>query len=109
MQAVVEVCGRKDPALARESGARLIQVNARDLDTLRVDRRACLELARQFPPEQGEIGSRPAAWIVAGIWKKPPGPDFPLRWWGRPSWRTENPVPPLHRLLHGREEGHHAA
>lgn len=59
MQAVVEVCGKKDLVLARESGARIIQVNARDLDTLRVDRQACLELARQCPPERGEI------WIAA--------------------------------------------
>ena len=38
MQAVVEIFDEEDLALARESGARIIQVNARDLDTLETDR-----------------------------------------------------------------------
>lgn len=59
MAAVVEVFDRADLALARESGARIIQVNARDLDTLAVDRAAALALIRACPPEPGEI------WIAA--------------------------------------------
>lgn len=46
MHAVVEIFDEADLALARESGARIIQVNARDLDTLHTDRRLCLEMGR---------------------------------------------------------------
>ncbi|MBQ9407535.1 MAG: indole-3-glycerol-phosphate synthase [Desulfovibrio sp.] len=59
MQAVVEIFDEKDLRLARESGARIIQVNARDLDSLVVNREACLALARKCPPEAGET------WIAA--------------------------------------------
>ncbi len=59
MQAVVEVFDADDLRLARESGARIIQVNARDLENLSVHRDACLVLARDNPPERGEI------WIAA--------------------------------------------
>ncbi len=44
MDVVVEIFNSEDLALARESGARIIQVNARDLDTLRMDRDACLSM-----------------------------------------------------------------
>lgn len=59
MEAVVEVFDEADLRLARESGARIIQVNARDLDTLKVDREACLRLIRNNPPLSGEL------WIAA--------------------------------------------
>ena len=59
VEAVVEVFDEADLFLARESGARIIQVNARDLVTLKVDREACLELIRRFPPRDGEL------WIAA--------------------------------------------
>ena len=47
MDAVVEVFDEADLRLARESGAHIIQVNARDLATLKVDREACLRLIRE--------------------------------------------------------------
>ena len=59
VQAVVEVFDERDVALARESGARILQVNARDLSSLRVDRRSCLNLAKACPPKDGEL------WIAA--------------------------------------------
>ncbi|MBD5538891.1 MAG: indole-3-glycerol-phosphate synthase [Desulfovibrio sp.] len=59
MAAVVEIFDAEDLALARESGARIIQVNARDLDSLQVDRDAPLALIRACPPERGEV------WIAA--------------------------------------------
>lgn len=59
MAAVVEVFDADDLALARESGARIIQVNARDLESLKVDRDAPLALIRALPPLPGEI------WIAA--------------------------------------------
>lgn len=59
IQAVVEVFDADELALARASGARIIQVNARNLETLRVDCTACLDIARHFPPQDGEC------WIAA--------------------------------------------
>ena len=59
LEAVVEIFDAADLALARESGARLIQVNARDLETLTVDRRAALRLATAHPPQADEC------WIAA--------------------------------------------
>lgn len=57
IHAVVEIFNEEDLALARESGARIIQVNARDLDTLKTDRSECLALAEKRL--EGEI------WIAA--------------------------------------------
>ena len=59
LDAVVEVFDVQDLALARDSGARLIQVNARDLSTFNVDRTACLALINACPPRAGE------RWIAA--------------------------------------------
>lgn len=109
MQAVVEVCGKKDLVLARESGARIIQVNARDLDTLRVDRQACLELARQCPPERGEI------WIAASGMdrrehlEEAARAGFSAALVGTALMQEGQPGAALRRLLRGREDGHHAA
>ena len=59
IQAVVEIFDAEDLRLARESGARIIQVNARDLESLAVDRDACLHLIQACPPANGEL------WIAA--------------------------------------------
>lgn len=59
MEAVVEVFDAADLDLARESGARIIQVNARDLASLTVDREAPLSLIRASPPLEHET------WIAA--------------------------------------------
>ncbi len=56
---VVEVFDEDDLRIARDSGARIIQVNARDLETFRVDRAACLHFIRRNPPENEET------WIAA--------------------------------------------
>ena len=66
MDAVVEVFDEADLRLARESGAQLIQVNARDLDTLRVDRVACLRLA-----ERCRVGGTGEIWIAASGMERP--------------------------------------
>ena len=58
-EAVVEVFSRRDAELARESGARIIQVNARDLETLKVDVHAVLRFINDFPPASGEL------WVAA--------------------------------------------
>ena len=59
IHAVVEIFDVEDLRLARESGARIIQVNARDLESLAVDLGACLQLAQSCPPARGE------QWIAA--------------------------------------------
>lgn len=57
IHAVVEVFTERELELARESGARIIQVNARNLETFRTDREAGLKLAALRAP--GEV------WIAA--------------------------------------------
>ena len=61
MEAIVEVFSAKSLDIARESGARLIQVNARNLQTMRVDREHALGIARA----QRHKGSSPELWIAA--------------------------------------------
>ena len=62
---VVEVFDGDDLKIARDSGARIIQVNARDLESFHVDRAACLHFIRRNPPENGET------WIAAsGVQEK---------------------------------------
>ena len=59
MDAVVEVFGEEDLGIARASGAQIVQVNARDLETLQVNTDAVLELAHKKPPQDNEL------WIAA--------------------------------------------
>lgn len=65
LQCVVEVFDAGEIALARESGACLIQVNARDLSSLAVDRESCLRLLEQASPASGEF------WIQASGISRP--------------------------------------
>lgn len=65
LEAVVEVFDKKDLEIARESGARVIQANARDLDSLRVSREACLKLLAENPARPHE------KWIAASGIEKP--------------------------------------
>lgn len=59
MAAVIEVFDAADVDMARAAGAKIIQVNARDLQSLQVRRGACLELIGNSKPRQGEV------WIAA--------------------------------------------
>lgn len=59
LEAVVEVFDKADLELARQSGAEIIQVNARDLATLKVSREGCLDLITANPPLKNEV------WIAA--------------------------------------------
>lgn len=59
LEAVVEVFDEADLELARQSGAEIIQVNARDLATLKVSRKGCLDLIAANPPLKNEV------WIAA--------------------------------------------
>lgn len=65
MDAVVEIFDMEDLEAARASGAKVIQVNARDLETFRVDRKACLDLLAQAGRRDGEV------WIAASGMEAP--------------------------------------
>ncbi|MDR1872225.1 MAG: indole-3-glycerol-phosphate synthase [Deltaproteobacteria bacterium] len=56
---VVEVFNLEELAVARAAGAKVIQVNARDLATLKVDKDGPINLITQNPPQKGEF------WIAA--------------------------------------------
>lgn len=62
LDAVVEVFDAADLALARAAGSRIIQVNARDLESFAVDRTACLRLADAF---RHDPAGREERWIAA--------------------------------------------
>ena len=64
IHAVVEVFTERELELARESGARIIQVNARNLETFRTDREEGLKLAALRAP--GEC------WIAASAMSERP-------------------------------------
>jgi indole-3-glycerol phosphate synthase len=70
IEAVVEVYSPQELELARQSGASLIQVNARNLETLKVDSKACALFISENPPLDGED------WIAASGLSKPS--DFQL-------------------------------
>ena len=63
LEAVVEIFDEHELHLARQAGAHLIQVNARDLATLRVNRAASLLLAQQHRPRCPYGGDE--LWIAA--------------------------------------------
>lgn len=65
IESIIEIFDENDLAMAREAGAKMIQVNARDLQTLHVDRDACLNLIRSAQPESHEL------WIAASGIQKP--------------------------------------
>lgn len=59
MEAVIEIFDQEDLAMARDAGARIIQVNARDLNSLKVNRDECLRLIKHAKPRNEEV------WIAA--------------------------------------------
>ncbi|MBQ7618431.1 MAG: indole-3-glycerol-phosphate synthase [Desulfovibrio sp.] len=59
LSAVIEVFDERDLSIARASGAKIIQVNARDLETLQVNGQAALDLISKNPPLPHEL------WILA--------------------------------------------
>jgi indole-3-glycerol phosphate synthase len=55
LQCVVEVFDEDDLACARRSGAKIIQVNARDFSAMTVDLERCLAFGRRLGAEAGEF------------------------------------------------------
>lgn len=63
MDAVVEIVSMADLELARESGAKILQVNARNLETFSTDRSRCLRFAEEILPNE--------TWIAASAMSEP--------------------------------------
>lgn len=63
LDAVIEIFTHEELLMARESGARIIQINARDLNTLQTDRKACLTFAQQY--RQCKQAGANELWIAA--------------------------------------------
>ncbi|MDR1395782.1 MAG: indole-3-glycerol-phosphate synthase [Deltaproteobacteria bacterium] len=59
LAAVTEVLDEEDLLCARRAGAEIIQVNARNLDSLKMDSQKQIQLIRKFPPREKEF------WIAA--------------------------------------------
>ena len=59
LESVVEVFDADDLRLARASGAKIIQVNTRDLETFTVDNHEAFKLIKAYPPKDFE------SWILA--------------------------------------------
>lgn len=59
LECVVEVNFPEEVVIARDAGAKIIQVNARNLATLEVDRDMCLGIIDSNPPQSDEL------WIAA--------------------------------------------
>jgi indole-3-glycerol phosphate synthase len=65
LEAVVEVLNETDLEIARDSGAKIIQANARDFADLSVDLRRSLSLAQKHARAAGEL------WIAASGFNRP--------------------------------------
>jgi indole-3-glycerol phosphate synthase len=65
LRAVVEIFEPDELKLARQAGAEIIQVNSRDLKTLKVDLDRPAEIIKKYPPLDNEF------WIAASGLSKP--------------------------------------
>lgn len=106
VEAVVEVFDERDVALARESGARIIQVNARDLASLRVDRGACLSLAESCPPKSGELWIAASGMSCRADLEAAASAGFHAALVGSALMEGGRPGEALQRMLRGGEERH---
>lgn len=101
MQAVVEVFDAGELAIARDSGARILQVNARNLATLRVDCDTCLDLARRFPPQKGECWIAASGMARADQLRAAAEAGYDAALVGTALMQGGRPGQALHRLLDG--------
>lgn len=60
MDAVVEIFSQTELAMAKNSGARIIQVNARDLSTFKIDRAECIKIGKMHIQKESDV-----VWIAA--------------------------------------------
>ena len=106
VEAVVDVFDARDVALARESGARILQVNARDLASLRVDRQACLRLAEECPPKEGEVWIAASGMSCRADLEAAANAGFHAALVGSALMEGGCPGEALRRLLYGGEKSH---
>lgn len=106
VDAVVEVFDEREVYLARESGARILQVNARDLASLRVDRQACLNLAKTCPPKDGEFWIAASGMTRHSDLEAAANAGFRAALVGSALMEEGCPGKALRRLLHGGEKAH---
>lgn len=98
LHAVVEIFTERELELARESGARIVQVNARNLETLRTDRRAGLQLAAQRLP--GECWIAASAMQTRSHLDEAAAAGYNAALVGTALMQGASPLRNLRRLLH---------
>lgn len=98
LHAVVEIFTERELELARESGARIVQVNARNLETLRTDRRAGLQLAAQRLP--GECWIAASAMQTRSHLDEAAAAGYNAALVGTALMQGDSPLRNLRRLLH---------
>ncbi len=103
VEAVVEVFDADDLQRARAGGASIIQVNARDLATLRVDREACLRLIQENPPKPGELWIAASGMSCRQDLEEAAQAGYHAALIGSSLMEHGTPGRSLHRLLAGRE------
>lgn len=104
MEAVVEIFDEADLALARDSGARIIQANARDLERLLVDRRACLALAEKFRACGDELWIQASGIGLQQHLREAAEAGFDAALVGTELMRGGRPGEKLRKLLNGENE-----
>ncbi len=98
IHAVVEIFSEEELRMARASGARIIQVNARNLETFETDREEGLKLASLRKPHE--------CWIAASAMSEPAHlvdaakAGYQAVLIGTALMRSEDPCAELQRLIH---------
>ncbi len=98
IHAVVEIFSERELDMARESGARIIQVNARNLETFATDRTAGLHLASLHAP--GEIWIAASAMSERSHLQDAAAAGYDAALVGTALMKSPDPVLKLQQLLH---------
>ena len=99
IQCVTEVFDQYDLEMAREVNANIIQVNARDLNSLKVDKLACLNLIKKNPPKENEVWIAASGMETAEDLKLAHKSGYNAALIGTALMRNENPGEFLRQLL----------
>lgn len=98
IHAVVEVFSEKELEIARNAGAKIFQVNARNLETFRTDRQGTLELASHRQP--GECWIAASAMSTHQHLEEAGKAGYQAALIGTSLMRGDSPFENLHRILH---------
>ena len=105
LECVVEILDEKDLAIARQSGATIIQANARDFSDLSVDLNRSLALARRHAGEADELWIAASGFSRAEELRPAAEAGFTAILAGTALMRGGNPAESLARLTAGLTEG----